>query len=403
MPDRVVITAMGVVSSLGNDPQTIAQNFADQHVTFRQADADPRLCICPVQGFDLRHHTGRSKNLRYLNRGAALAVAAAFRAIQSADIPESLRARAGLFVGSGPNLDIGGEVPEIHAGRIQDKQLAALWMLRFLPNTAASTIAQLLGLHGENLTVGTACTASLQAIGEAFRKIRDGYLNLALAGGGDSRLSTGGLLAYDKAQALYNGDLDPLRASRPFDRDRRGFVPGEGAAFFLLEEASRALARNTPILAEIIGYGTALDGHTMTAPEPGGRWAEQAIRQAMAQTGLTLSHIDVISAHGTGTILNDAMEADLMARLYGNRQPHILAFKSWIGHPAAACGAVELALLLSALASGVLPPIRNLDTPCHSGLNFVRSATPSRPKVVVLHNFGFGGQNAVLVIRPWQT
>jgi 3-oxoacyl-[acyl-carrier-protein] synthase II len=329
-------------------------------------------------------------------------VGAALRALQEAGLPEALRAETGLCLGAGPNLDLGGEVPEIHAGRIRDERLAALWMLRFLPNTAASFMAQLLGLHGENMTLVTACTASLQAIGEAFRKIRDGHLDRALAGGGDSRLTPGGLLAYDKAQALYSGDLDPNRASRPFDRDRRGFVPGEGAACFLLEEASRALARQAPILAEVLGYGAALDGHAMTAPRPDGCRAEQAVRRAIAQAGLTPGQIEAVSAHGTGTELNDAMEADLMARLYGSRQPLVLAFKSWIGHLAAACGAVELALTLSALAAGSLPPIRNLDSPCHSGLSFAQSAAPATQGAIVLQNFGFGGQNAALVIRPWQ-
>jgi 3-oxoacyl-[acyl-carrier-protein] synthase II len=402
MTNRVVITAMGVVSSLGNDPQTIAGSFAANRVAFRHAESDPRLAVCPVADFDVRRHTGRNKNLRYLNRGAALAVAAAVLAVEAAVLPDPLRATAGVCVGGGPNLDLGNEVPEIHGGQIQKEKLAALWMLRFLPNTAASTIAQLTGLHGENLTVGTACTASLQAIGEAFRKIRDGHLLLALAGGGDSRLSPGALMAYDKAQALYRGVHDPTQASRPFDRSRQGFVPGEGAAFFILEEASRAMARRAPILAEILGYGASLDGHTMTAPQPDGHWAEQAVRQAVQQAGVSLDRIDAVSTHGTGTVLNDAMEGDLLVRLFGSHQPLILAFKSWIGHLAAACGAVELALALSALDAQILPAIRNLDDPCRPGLNFVRSAVQARPRAVLLQNFGFGGQNAALVVRPWQ-
>ncbi|MEJ2038281.1 MAG: beta-ketoacyl-[acyl-carrier-protein] synthase family protein [Desulfosarcinaceae bacterium] len=328
---------------------------------------------------------------------------AAADSLRYARLPQRLRDVAGLCVGGGPNLDLGGEIPDIRAGRLGEEKLAALWMLRFLPNTAASTMAQLLGLHGENLTVGTACTASLQAIGEAFRKIRDDHITLALAGGGDSRLSPGALLAYDKAQALYSGDLDPDRASRPFDSARQGFVPGEGAAFFLLEEAAQALARRAPILGEILGYGATLDGHTMTAPEPEGRWAEQAVRQAIAQAGLTPEQIEAVSAHGTGTALNDTMEAGLLARLYGSRRPPVVAFKSWIGHLAAACGAVELALVLSAWASGSLPPIRNLDAPCHPDLNFVRHAAPAPQGAMVLQNFGFGGQNAALVVRRAET
>jgi 3-oxoacyl-[acyl-carrier-protein] synthase II len=400
MGRQVVITAMGVVSSLGNDPQAIAQNFSESRTAFRQAEPDPLLTVCPIADFEVRRYTGRHKNLRYLNRGAALAVAAALQTIKNLDPSDLQLANTGLFVGGGPNLDLGGEAPEIRTGKIQEENLAALWMLRFLPNTAASTIAQLLGLHGENLTLGTACTASLQAVGEAFRKIRDGYLDTALAGGGDSRLSPGALLAYAKAQALYCGSKSPMEASRPFDCLRQGFVPGEGAAFFLLEEASHAVARQAPILAEILGYGASLDGYAMTAPQPDGRWAELAVRRAVDQAGLSPDRIDAISAHGTGTPLNDEMEADLLARLYGSR-PYILAFKSWIGHLAAACGAVELALALSMLQGGFLPPIRNLDEPCRPDLNFVRRPVRIKPRALVLQNFGFGGQNAALVIRPW--
>ncbi len=393
---------MGMVSALGDGPQAIARSIQQEWVRFRYSAFDPEVVVAPIDDFDVRAYTGRFKNLRYLNRGAAMAVAAAMRALQDTGLTASQRETAGLFVGSGPNLDLGGECPCIHDGHLEPEKLAALWILRFLPNTAASAIAQLTGLRGENLTVGNACAASLQAIGEAFRKIKDGYLDLALAGGGDSRLNPGGVLAYKKAQALYGGTREPHEASRPFDQARQGFVPGEGGAFFLLESAEFAAARKAPILAEVCGYGATMDGHTMTAPQPDGRWAEKAVRSAMADAGLAAEQIQMISAHGTGTPLNDAVEAGMIQRIFGDQQPVVLAFKSWVGHLASACGAVELALCLSVWQTGVWPSIRNLDVPCLEGLNYFRAGTDAAAGRTLIQNFGFGGQNAALVISPWQ-
>lgn len=391
---------MGVVSALGNSRQEIARSLEQERVCFRRTDTLSQV-VAPIETFDVRHITGRHKNLRYLNRGAAMAVAAAVEAIRSSRLPAPSIETSGLFVGAGPNLDLGAECPRIENGDIAAEGLSALWILRFLPNTAASTIAQLTGLRGENLTVGTACAASLQALGEAYRRIKDGYLDRAVAGGGDSRLNAGALLAYQKSQALYAGSAAPDQASRPFDRERQGFVPGEGAAFFMLERADQALERQAPILAEVCGYGATMDGHAMTAPRPDGRWAEQAVMQALGDAGLAPDAVDIISAHGTGTPLNDEVEADLIERCFGDNRPLVVALKSWIGHLAAACGAVELALCLCALASGCWPAIRNLSEACNPNLNYARTRLQHSGNVVLLQNFGFGGQNSALVVKRW--
>ncbi len=400
MTVQVVITAMGVVSSLGNSRQEIDWSFEQERVCFRRSDALSQV-VAPVDAFDVRQITGRHKNLRYLNRGAAMAVAAAVEAIRSSRLPAPSIEASGLFVGAGPNLDLGAECPRIENGDIAGEGMSALWILRFLPNTAASSIAQLTGLRGENLTVGTACAASLQALGEAYRRIKDGYLDRAVTGGGDSRLNAGALLAYQKARALYAGSAPPDQASRPFDQDRQGFVPGEGAAFFVLERADRALGRKAPILAEVCGYGVSMDGHAMTAPRPDGRWAEQAVMRALGDAGLEPDAVDIISSHGTGTPLNDEVEADLIERCFGDSRPLVVALKSWIGHLAAACGAVELALCLCALASGHWPAIRNLSEACNPNLNYARTRSQHDGNVVLLQNFGFGGQNSALVVKRW--
>jgi 3-oxoacyl-[acyl-carrier-protein] synthase II len=399
MKRRVVITSVGIISSVGCSVSEIVRNFKDRKVSFEKPAFSREVVTSPVKNFHIRNYTGPFKDGRYLNRGAQFAVASAVMAVNNSGCRKEYLAEAGLFVGMGPNLDIGGEFPEIRGGEIDRADLQALWILKFLPNTAASIIAKLSGIHGENLTVSTACSASLQAIGEAFRKIKDGYLNLALAGGGDSRLSPGAILAYQKAKALYAGNGDPDRASRPFDCSRNGFVPGEGGAFFLLEELEEAKRRRAEIYGEICGYGCSMDACSMTAPERDGEKGKIAVAAALNEAEMSPSEVDVISTHGTGTILNDEREARLISDLCGSKKPHVIALKSWIGHTASACGALELALSLICMREGYLPEIRNLKEPCHKNVNFVLDAKHLPFSNLLIENFGFGGQNSALIVK----
>jgi len=399
MKRRVVITSLGVVSSLGKTAAEIQASLHDGRVSFDFFAEDSQVVVAPVNNFDLKSYTGKFKEKRYLHRGSALALAAALDAVSSSGLEKEERKEMGLFVGAGPYLDIGTEFPSIENGVIQRRGMDALWILRFLPNTAASLIAQSCGIHGESLTTGTACTASLAAIGEAFRRIRDGYLDRALAGGGDSRLNPGSILAYEKAGVLAHTDDSPREASRPFDQERMGFVSGEGAGFFLLEEREQALARGAKIWAEVVGYGSSMDGYRMTAPAPDGLMAMKAVRQATADAGEELAALDFIAAHGTGTSLNDQIEAQIIESLFPERTPPVIALKSWIGHLSTACGAVELAIILAAQAEGFLPEIRNLQQPVSPRIDFVSARRSLGGKLFLLENFGFGGQNAALVIR----
>jgi 3-oxoacyl-[acyl-carrier-protein] synthase II len=399
MRRRVVITAMAVFSSLGRSCEEILESLQKGRTAFTRSVHDDSVVVCPVRDFDLKAVTGPFKERRYLNRGAQFSVAAAWAALQQSGLKAHERERAGLFVGAGPNLDLGGEFPGIGKGRLDDPGIMALWILRFLPNTAASVIAKLGGVHGENMTLTTACAAGLQAVGQAYRKIRNGYLDTALAGGGDSRLSEGGILAYKKARAVYAGEAEPAAASRPFDKARQGFVMGEGGAFFVLEERESARQRGAKILAEISGFGASLDGYSLTDPEPTGRFAEAAVRQALAEAEIAPAALDAVSAHGTGTFLNDDMEAAMLLRLTGKEGPFVMAPKSWLGHASAACGALELAVVLTCLANDYLPEIRNLQEPCQSDVRFVRAGMFRTLNTVLIENFGFGGQNCALVVR----
>lgn len=390
-----------MISPLGDSSQAVVESIMANRHTFCFSDNFSDIAVCPVLDFSLADYIGRWKHRKYLHRGAQFALAAAVAAKNSAKLPEGWNKGAGLYLGMGPNLALEDDFGNTRNSQLDSTQLHALWLLKYLPNTAASSIAQKLDIHGPNITMSTACAASLQAIGEAFRSIKHGYCEVALAGGGDSRLSQGGLLGYMKAGALWRGK-DPSQASRPFDMRRNGFVAGEGGAVVVMESLEHALKRGATIYAEICGFGASLDGHAMTAPAPDGKYAEQAVRYALHEAELQPEDIQAVSAHGTSTPLNDAVEAGMLERVFVNANISITALKSWIGHSAAACGALELAILLSCLQAGspTLPAVRNLTEPCSDRMHF---STGDRVSIenIVFENFGFGGQNVALVVRVW--
>lgn len=400
-----MITAMGFNSVMGCSVSDVHESIIGNRRSFQRPESFPDLAVAPIPDFDIKAFTGRCKDTRYLNRGAALSTASALSAVRASGLDSEKLGPAGLFTASGPNMDMAGEIPEICNGIITEQGLQALFLLKFLPNTATSLISRLAGIHGENMTLGSACAASLMALGEAFRKIKDGYLDIAVAGGGDSRLSTGGLLSYRKAGALWQGDEDPETHYTPFGPDLKGFIAGEGGAFFVLESRDHAELRNARILAEIEGYGSTLDGHAMTAPDPSGFYAEKAVRKALDEADIKPHDVDLISSHGTGTDLNDRMEAAMIRRVFHSnpckKHPAITAFKSWTGHLASACGAVELALCLVCSAIGLFPGIRNMNVNIAPDLDFVTAPRRFKPSHILLENFGFGGQNAALVVKPW--
>lgn len=398
--NRVVITGIGCCTSLGWERGGIARAFAEGLPAFVRSEALPGYSACPVSalGDDAAYSRFSAwRHRRYLNRGTAFAVLSGLRAAASAGFERHMPPQACLIGAAGPMLDFnreGGLPPAA------SEALDALWLLRWLPNTGNAALARFLDIHGEGLVLGTACASALQAIGEGFRRVRYGLSETVLCAAGDSRLSPGGMLGYAKAHALSRNPV-PLEASRPFDEARDGFVPGEGGAAFVLESLESARARGAAVFAEILGFGASLDGGALTAPDESARFAEQAVRGALADARLAPDAVDWVSAHGTGTLLNDRSEAALLERVFvrAGASPAVTALKSWIGHGSAACGGMELALMLAAWQSGRLPPIRNLHAPCSGRLRFALSAGPFPGPVGLLENFGFGGQNAALLVR----
>lgn len=380
---RVVVTASGFVLPPGSTRREVVEALGADRGPFVRSGPDPRVAVCPVPGFDLREHVGRCKNARYLTRGQQLCLAAAVRAVDEAGLGPAHLDRAGLFLGLGPNLQ----------ARPRDDK--ALWLLDCLPNTLAAAMAEILGLHGENLTVMTACAASTQALGQAYRTVAAGLADVALAGGGDSRLSPEGIQAYRQAGVLATDFLRPEEACRPFDRARSGFAVGEGAAVFVLESLEHARARGAAVLAEITGTSSSLDGGSLTGPDPSGRAAMRAVRRCLETLG---SGELCVLAHGTGTVMNDQTEAAILAETVPGARA-ICAFKSRMGHLASACGAGELALGLICAQAGLFPAIANLDDPIDPDLPLLRTPMIFRPQSMLLQSFGFGGQNACLGVR----
>ena len=356
---------------------------------------------------------GGWRHRHYCHRGAQLAVLAGLRAARDAACGASAQADDGsatdwaallpedttLLLAHGPMLDVSGE-PGLPPGDVNC--LGALWLLRWLPNTAAAALCRFLGVHGESLCLNAACASALHALGEGYRRIRAGLTSRVLVAAGDSRLSKAGLLGYMRAQTLSR--RGPTCGPRPFDAARDGFVAAEGGAAFVLEPLTVAEARGARIHAEILGFGVSSDGGSLTAPDARGTHAERAVRAALAEAAAVMPHgPHWISAHGTGTALNDAAEVALLERVFADRglSPAVMACKSRQGHASAAAGAVELFTVLAGWRAGFMPHIAGLDQPCSARLAFVREDAPFAGPLGLLENFGFGGQNAALAVRLW--
>lgn len=378
---RVVITAAGGISYFGSTTKDLVRAFNENPPQFERHHN--RDCLS-IKNFELKDHIGRFKNRRYLNRGVKLALAAAYTTVKNSKI--NLNNDCGLFVGTGPNLDI----PDNGMNYSEKK---ALWILEHLPNTVSSSISSLLNIHGENSTIATACSASLQAIGEGFRRVKHGYTNMVLVGGGDSRINIGGITGYEKASVLYNGE-NPSENYSPLRAEPQGFIPGEGAAFFILESLEQAKKNNRQIIAEVMGYGCSMDAYNMTSPEISGLYQKKAIQAALDEACLSPLDIGIVSAHGTGTYLNDKLETNIIKNFFNNN-PYVATFKEWFGHLSAACGAMELWATLACFQNGNFPYK-------HRSSAYKIGSNHPITNYTLLQNFGFGGQNAAIVINKWR-
>jgi len=421
---RVVVTGLGVVApnGVGKDAfWNACLNGKSGVAPIRSFDASghPVKVAAEVPDFDISPYltTSQRKNAKLMGRAMRFAVGAAGLAILDSGLdwknedPE----RLGVVMGTGivpvdiPEIapaifnscDEDGKLDVTRLGQQKDA-LFPLWILKYLPNMVAAHISLAFNAQGPNSTITTACAAGTQAVGEAFRLIARGDADVCLAGGADSRIDPLMILAYSALGALSNSDRPAAEVSRPFDGGRDGFVLGEGSGVLMLEELERAKARGAVIYAEVLGMGTSFDAYAVTKPDPDAKGAARAITSALREGRVDPKDVDYINAHGTSTRLNDLMETAAVKRVFGERARTLpmSSIKSMVGHLIGAAGAVEAVALALSLHSNALPPTINQTNPDPAcDLDYVpNTAREKRTKVGLSTSFGFGGQNAALVM-----
>ncbi len=415
---RVVVTGLGLVTPLGADVETAWKNIvaaksgAGTITRFDATDFQSNYA-CEVKpagheyGFDPAKRVDH-KIQRQVDPFIVYGIDAAGQALEDAgltDMSEAERFRAGCSIGSGIGGLPGIESESLVLAEKGPKRVSPHFVHGRLINLISGQVSIKYGLMGPNHAVVTACSTGAHSIGDAARMIAMDDADVMLAGGAESTICPIGIAGFGQARALSTGFRDePWRASRPYDRDRDGFVMGEGAGVVVLEEYERAKARGAKIYAEVIGYGLSGDAYHVTAPHPEGSGAFRAMEMAMKKSGLALADIDYVNAHGTSTPLGDELELGAVRRLFGDAigSLSMSSTKSAIGHLLGGAGAVESIFCILALRDQIVPPTLNLDNPSENcaGVDLVPHQAKERKVKAVLNNsFGFGGTNASLVMK----
>ena len=404
---RVVVTGMGTVNPLGKTLDEYWDGLIEGRSTARTIDGTfptERLSTkfaCEVHGFDPAQYMDR-KAAQRMARFSQLAVAASGMALADSglDVTKEDSYRIGVGMGTG----IGGFI-EMTEGAISyatKGRLNPLYAPMIIPNMAAASVAMQFHLRGPNTTVTTACAASTQTLGEAARLIQHGDVDVMLAGGTEASLCEVGLSSFNAIRALSTRNDAPEKASRPFDRDRDGFVPGEGAGTLILESREHAINRGARIYGEVLGYATTNDAYHQVAPDATGEAPAKAIALAMKDSGIETTDIDYVNAHGTSTQLNDAGETKALKLALGDHayKVAVSSTKSMIGHLLGAAGAVEAIATFLTINRGLIHPTINYENPDPAcDLDYVpNTARRADVRIAISNGFGFGGHNAVVVL-----
>jgi 3-oxoacyl-[acyl-carrier-protein] synthase II len=424
MRRRVVVTGMGLVTPLGADLETVwkrllAGESGVGYTTLFDASNFPTRISAEVRDWDLSDVGEDPEEWKLQGRHTCFAIGAAKKAIAAAGIEDAALdpARFGIYTGSGEGQQdfnrftemmlagLSGGAP-LDLGRFTRRSLELLNPISELeqePNMPAGHLAGLFNAQGPNCNCLTACAASSQAIGEAAEIIRRGEADVMLAGGTHTMIHPFGVTGFNLLTALSTRNDEPTKASRPFDRNRDGFVLGEGAGMVVLEALDTARARGAPIHGEIVGYGSTADAFRVTDTHPDGRGAISCMQMALADAGIPPEGIHYINAHGTSTAVNDKVETLAIKQLFGPAayQIPISSTKSMMGHLIAAAGATELIFCLLAIRDGLLPPTTNYEVPDpECDLDYIPNvAREARCEVALSNSFGFGGQNIALVCK----
>ncbi|TFI57156.1 beta-ketoacyl-[acyl-carrier-protein] synthase II [Sphingomonas parva] len=415
---RVVVTGLGMVSPLGADIETSWKNIlASKSGAARITHFDPSEYACQIAcevksadheyGFDPNKRVDH-KVQRQVDPFIVYGIDAAGQALEDAgltDMSEEERYRAGVSIGSGIGGLPGIEKESLVLHEKGPRRVSPHFVHGRLINLISGQVSIKYGLMGPNHAVVTACSTGAHSIGDAARMIMLDDADVMVAGGAEAAICPIGIAGFAQARALSTQFNDqPERASRPYDKDRDGFVMGEGAGVVVLEEYEHAKKRGAKIYAEVVGYGMSGDAYHVTAPHPEGAGGFRAMQVAMKRSGLDLGDIDYINAHGTSTPLGDELELGAVRRLFGNNIANLSmsSTKSAIGHLLGGAGAVEAIFCILALRDQIVPPTLNLENPSEgtTGVDLVPLVAKERKVKAVLNNsFGFGGTNASLVMK----
>ena len=406
---RVVVTGVGLVSPLGIGTREtwdglVAGRSGAGHITrFDASDFSSRIA-CEVKGFDPLDYADR-RDARKMDTFIQYALAASLFAAEDAGLETPLEDpdRVGVVISSG----IGGfETIEREHRKLLEKgprRISPFFVPAMVVNLAAGWVSIRLGARGPNSAMATACSAGAHAVGEAFRLVRYGHADVMVAGGAEATITPMCIGGFASMKALSTRNDEPERASRPFDRDRDGFVVGEGAGILILEEREQALARGATLYAEVLGYGMSGDAFHITAPAEDGGGAVRVMRAALTEAGAAPEDVDAVNAHGTSTPLNDRIETAAIRRVFGEHADRmaVSSTKSMTGHLLGGAGGLEAGISCLTLRHQTLPPTINYETPdpdcdLDNVPNTARSATV---RSVLSNSFGFGGTNVSLLFR----
>lgn len=405
---RVVVTGMGIISPLGNELETTWQNIlagksGAKTVTAFDVTEYPTKFAAPVENFDDVNHLD-VKTKRRVDEFVQYGLVASKHAIENSGLELNSidSSRIGVSIGSG----IGGldtiEKNALTLDKRGPRKISPFFVPGAIVNMVSGLVSIEYGLHGPNLSIVTACSSGNHSIGFSARSISHGDCDVMITGGSEMAITPLGLGGFSAVTALSTNNENPTKASRPWDKDRDGFVLGDGAGVLVLEEYEHAKARSANIFAEVTGFGMSSDAFHMTAPAEDGKGAKQAMISALKDADLDSSKIDYINAHGTSTPLGDIIEANAIADIFSTSQEHIAvsSTKSMTGHLLGAAGAIESIFSILSLRDNRLPPTINLDNLDGDApkLNYVANESQEKEINYVLNNsFGFGGTNASLV------
>ncbi len=409
---RVVITGIGLVSPVGigveeNWANLVAGKSGIGPITrFDAADSATKIAG-EVKNYHPEEFIPK-KELRKMDVFLQLGLGAARLAFEDArlELDAETENRAGVILGCG----LGGlsTIETYHEVLLNSgpKKLSPFFIPMMLGNMASGLISIYHHAKGPNILVSTACAAGTHAVGQAFHMIRDGQADIMVTGGVESTITPLAIAGFNAMRALSTRNEEPERASRPFDRDRDGFVMGEGAGVLILEEAQMALRRGAQIYGEMIGFGASGDAHHMAAPAPDGEGAVRCMRMALADADLSPEMVDYINAHGTSTDLNDKYETQAIKTVFGEHawKLAVSSTKSMTGHLLGAAGGAEAAYTVLTLARQLIPPTINYENPDPDcDLDYVpNQARPAEVRVAMSNSFGFGGTNGTIIMRAWQ-